>query len=69
MDFYGAFSQLWREKKFNIYFGSIFISYEVNYGFCKGNTQFSELNNFYCIQELIWSEKLSLLGLLKKYEK
>jgi len=59
-------TQLWREKKRIMFFGSLFISYEINYGFYKENMKFTELNSFYCVQCLIWSEKLHLLELLMK---
>ena len=45
------------------------MSYEFNYWFYKENTKFSELISFYCVQRLIWSEKLPLLDLLMKYDK
>ena len=69
MDFYRAFSSIIERKKTSIYFGSLFMSYGINYGFYKENTKFSKLNSFYCIQWFILNEKLHLLDLLKKYEK
>ena len=45
------------------------MSYVIKYGFHEENTERSQLDNFYCIQWLIWNEKLHLLDLLVKYEK
>ena len=51
-----------------MYFRSLFMSYVIKYGFHEENTERSQLDNFYCIQWLIWNEKLHLLDLLVKYE-
>jgi len=65
----GHVAQLWRQKKIKMYLRSLFRSWEVNYEFYKENTKFSELNSFYCVQWLIWSEKLHSLDLLMDYGK
>ena len=43
MNFNGGFNLIMGEKKPNIYFESLFMSYENNYGFYKEIIKFSEL--------------------------
>ena len=64
----GAFSLI-MGRETSMYFGSLFMSYEINCLFYRENTKFSELNSFYCIQWPIWNEKLHWPDLLIKYEK
>ena len=45
------------------------MSYGISYESYEENTKFSELNSFYCLQLLIWSEKLQLLDLVMEYKK
>jgi len=49
--------QLWREKKTNMYFRNLFLSFESIMNFKKENTKFSELSHFHCINWPLWSEK------------
>jgi len=56
---------LWEEKKTSMYFGGLFMTYEIDYGFQKENTKFKELNSFYCVQ-LLFYEKITFIELVSE---
>ena len=48
----GHLVSLWREDKSNTYFGGLTYEFWIEYGFYKGNTKFTKLNSFLCVQRL-----------------
>ena len=68
MDFTRHLAHLWRKKKSDMYFGTLFRSYGININFIRKISNLASLVTSIVFNDNM-SEKLPPLGLLMKYEK